>query len=312
MGATSLKRILVTGGAGFIGSHAVALLCDQGYHVTVIDNLSFGFRRNVDPRAEFVQGSIGDEKIVSQLLGGVDAVIHLAASSIIQFSYQNPQEYFQNNFMCGIVLLESMRKRGVKKIIYSSTAAVYGEPKRIPIKESDPLHPITIYGASKLAFEYALQAYYSSFGIENVSLRYFNAYGERDDQQPATRAVPVWINAMLDNQPIPLYWNGKQKRDYVYAGDIAQAHIDVLALPGTHVFNIGSGTPIIMKHLVKILEAIHRNPVLIHNAGRREGDPNNLVADIRAIRRAVGWQPVTPLEIGLRRTYEYLKSQREI
>lgn len=306
---TSLKsNIVVTGGAGFIGSHVTKKLCNAGYRVTVIDDLSFGYFRHVDPRARFIKGSIGDWKCLLSALNGASAVIHLAASSIISLSYEQPIEYYKNNVTAGIMLLEAMRKNGVKKIIYSSTAAVYGEPKRIPIKETDPLNPKTIYGSSKLAFEHALLSYYHSFGIESVSLRYFNAYGERDDQKPATRAVPIWIRALIHNEQIPLYWRGKQFRDYVYAGDIAQAHIDVLPLKGLHTFNIGSGKGVLMKDMISVLEKIIGKAAKIAYCGNRPGDPEKLVADISQIKKTVGWRPMISLEAGLARTYEYYAS----
>src|SRR3989344_978370 len=206
------KKILVTGGAGFIGSNTVKLLCDLNYKVTVLDDLSWGYKFLIDKRAEFINASLGNYPAVLEALKGVDAVIHFAASSIIKYSLTDPVGYVNNNINNGINLLEAMKARKVKKIIFSSSASVYGEPTRIPIKEDDPKEPMQMYGASKLALENILSAYYHSFGVESVALRYFNAYGPGDHQQPATRAVPVWINLALKNKAIPLYWQGKQIR----------------------------------------------------------------------------------------------------
>ena len=304
-------KIFVSGGAGFIGSHVTELFCNEGHEVIVFDNLSFGYREFVDKRAKFINGSLADKALLEKNLAGVDAVIHLAASSIISRSFRNPIEYIQNNVLYAANLLEAMRKNGVKKIINSSSASVYGEPVRVPIKESDLKRPVTIYGSTKLAFEEILGSYYYSFGIESVSLRYFNAYGPRDAQQPATRAVPIWFKAILQNQGIPLYWEGKQLRDYVYAGDIAQAHLDVLNLKGLHIYNIGSGKGILMKDLLKQIENAAGKKANVVQKGKREGDPMKLLADTSLIKKEVGWVPKVRLEDGLQKTYEYYKLNRK-
>lgn len=301
------KKIVVTGGGGFIGSHVVRLLCDKGFDVWVVDDLSFGFEKFIDKRARFVKERIQNEKPMDKVLPEALAVIHLAASSIIKFSYKHPLEYFQNNFIDGIKLLEAMRKNKVKKIIFSSTASVYGIPKRIPVLEKDGKNPLNSYGSSKLAFEYALESYFHSFGIESVSLRYFNAYGPNDEQKPATRAVPIWTRALLKNQPIPLYWKGKQKRDYVYVEDIANAHLLALKLSGLHFINIGSGEGIVMKEILKLLEKLTERKAKTSDKGQRLGDPANLVADISLAKKILKWSPKTKLEEGLKKTIEYYK-----
>lgn len=298
-------NILVTGGAGFIGSNVTELLCDIGHEVTVIDDLSFGYKKFVDKRAQFVEGSLQDENLLKKILKGKHAVIHLAASSIIKFSFDNPLGYIENNINNGVKLLEAMRANNVNKIIFSSSASVYGEPKHIPIKEEDSKEPLTIYGSSKLAFEQILCSYYYSFGINSVSLRYFNAYGPRDEQKPATRAVPIWIKAVLEQQAIPLFWNGRQKRDYVYVKDIAQAHVDVLGLEGLHYFNIGSGSGVIMLDIIKTLERVSNTKIKIKNLGKRSGDPKQLIADISKIKKTVNWEPKVSLEKGLEKTFRY-------
>ncbi|MBI2028413.1 MAG: NAD-dependent epimerase/dehydratase family protein [Candidatus Levybacteria bacterium] len=302
------KTVLVTGGAGFIGSWVTEELCNLGRSVRVIDNLSFGFRKFVDKRAEFINGSIGDRKLIEDVLDGVDTVMHLAASSIIKFSFNKPEEYFENNITNALVLLEAMRKKGVNKIVNSSSAAIYGEPVSIPIEEADPKEPITPYGASKLSFENILSSYYHSFGIESVSLRYFNAYGPRDEQQPTTRAVPIWIRQILKGKPVSLYWKGKQVRDYVFVKDIARAHTAVLPLRGFRVYNIGSGDGVLMTDILQSLSKISEKKIVIQDMGERKGDPKKLVADISRIRRDVGWIAKTDLVSGLRETYEYYES----
>lgn len=301
-------KIVITGGAGFIGSHVARLFCDRGYNVFVVDDLSFGFEKFVDPRATFIKSRIQDQNILDKVLEDAQAVIHLAASSIIKFSFENPFAYVENNIAGGVKLLESMRRKGVKKIVFSSSASVYGSAKKIPISEDSKNHPETLYGATKLSFEYILESYYHSFGIDSVSLRYFNAYGPYDEQIPATRAVPIWIRAILTGKPAPLYWEGKQERDYVYVEDVAQAHMKALDLAGVHVINIGSGRGIKMKKLLEEIEKVVGVKAKIDNRGERLGDPLKLVADISRAREILQWIPKTNLTEGLQKTIDYYRS----
>lgn len=300
-----IKTIAVTGGAGFIGSHVTELLCDAGFSVVVIDDLSTGYRKFVDKRSTFMNVSLDDSRRLVKALSNVDAVMHLAASSIISESYAHPEHFFENNVMNGIRLLEAMKVNNIKKIIYSSTSSVYGEPATVPITEDvcpNPPHP---YAASKLAFEHVLQSYYHAYGIESVTLRYYNVYGPRDEQKPATRAVPMWIQAILKGEPVPWYWQGRQTRDYVYVRDVARAHRMVLPLKGIHCFNIGSGTGIVMKDVLKTLETIVGKKLATTDLGERKGDYHRSFADITKINKIVGWKPTVTLTQGLTETYAY-------
>ncbi len=304
-------RLFITGGAGFIGSHVVQRALAAGHAVTVFDNLSHGYRALVDPRADFVAGELGDRAAVATALAGHDAVIHLAATSIIQQTIADPAATYENNLTNGIHLLEAMRQTGVMKLINSSTAAVYGEPERVPVHETDRKHPITPYGASKYAFEIALGAYHACYGLESVSLRYFNAYGPRDEQQPRSRAVPKWIAASLHNHPIEVYWKGRQYRDYVYVGDIAEAHLRVLPLAGCHAFNVGTAQGVYMADVLQTIGQLTGMPPIIHDKGDRPGDPARLVADTSRLLQATGWHPQTPLLEGLSRTVAYYRRSIE-
>ncbi|MES2437242.1 MAG: NAD-dependent epimerase/dehydratase family protein [Patescibacteria group bacterium] len=303
------KTILVTGGAGFIGSNTVNLLCDQGHAVRVIDDLSFGYEEFLDPRATFFKGSLANNDVLDKALSGVDVVMHFAASSIIKFSIDNPLTYIENNIVNSTKLLEGMRRNNVKKIVFSSSASVYGEPLEIPITESHQKKPLQPYGASKMAFEDILSGYHHSFGIESVSLRFFNVYGPRDEQQPATRAVPLWIKAILRNEPVGVYWNGDQLRDYIFVRDVAQAHSDVMNLPGCNAFNIGSGSGIIMRDLLEEIVKLTGSTSEIKDLGERLGDPAKLVADTSAIHKAVGWKPKVSLTEGLQEAIAFYKSR---
>jgi len=304
------RKIVVTGGAGFVGSHVVKLLCDRGYAVVVVDDLSLGFRKFVDPRAKLIIGSVGNGTLMKKVLKDAICVVHMAASSIIKFSFEDPAGYFRNNVTNGIVLLDAMRARKVPQIIFSSTAAVYGMPLRKKVKETDETNPINPYGASKLAFENALKAYYHAFGIESVSFRYFNCYGPHDEQKPASRAVPMWIEAILSNKVIPIYWNGRQKRDYVFVEDIARAHMAAIGKRGCYTYNLGNGRGVIMSDILKKLRKISGKKLVIKNIGKRPGDPPVLVADISKVKKELGWKPTVGLEEGLKKTFEYYKTRK--
>lgn len=303
------RHVLVTGGAGFIGSHVVELLCDREFVVTVIDDLRFGYRRFIDKRARFICAPLEKAGVLKDALSGVDTVIHLAGSSIIQYSYERPEEYFQNNVTNGIILLETMRNMNVKRIVFSSTSSVYGEPTKNPVPEDAPVHPLHPYAASKLAFEHALTAYYHAFGMESVILRYYNAYGPRDEQLPRTRAIPMWIDAVLKGRPVPWYWRGSQMRDYINVRDIAEAHLAVLATRGHRCYNVGSGKGMLMKDVLATLEAVVGKRLETVDLGERKGDPMVSYADIGRIKKEVGWYPKTSLVKGLTETLAYYRSQ---
>jgi UDP-glucose 4-epimerase len=221
-------------------------------------------------------------------------------------------EYVRNNVLNGARLLEAMRRARVRHIVFSSSASVYGEPQRIPVPEDDPKRPLHIYGASKLAFEDLLQGYHHAFGINSVSLRYFNAYGPGDLQEPVTRAVPRWIRAALTDEPIVLYWQGRQYRDYVFVDDVARAHLRVLGREGLHAYNIGTGGGILMRDVLGALEEVLERPLPLVGGEERAGDPMRLVADISRIRREVGWQPETELREGLLRTVRFYEGHRHL
>ena len=236
--------------------------------------------------------------------------MHFAASSIIARSLTHPMEYVVNNVVAGTALLEAMRTTGVGRVVFSSSASVYGEPSQVPVPEDEPKHPLQMYGATKLAFEQVLEAYHHSFGFSAVCLRYFNAYGPGDLQQPVTRAVPRWIQAALTDRPLTMFWKGEQYRDYVFVDDIARAHLDVLGLDGFHVFNIGSGSGILMRDVVTHLEGIVGRTLNVRDAGERPGDPMRLVADVRRIRHAAGWEARTPLREGLEQAVDFYERHR--
>jgi UDP-glucose 4-epimerase len=300
------KQVLVTGAGGFIGSHLVRLLCDRGYRVFALDDLSTGYRERIDDRAAFAEGSCGDRNLLAKLLQGVHTVFHLAASSTVTNSLVNPKSYFDNNFMQSITLLEAMRVAGTKNIVYASTAASYDGTKRKPISESDSLGPINPYGASKLAVEHALSAYSHAFGISAVALRFFNVYGPEDEQPNTPRAIPMWVRAALAREPVPYYWKGRQKRDYIFVEDVARAMLlAAKAREGFQVYNIGSGKGMWMIDILKTIERLLGYTLTLKDMGERPGDPKYAIADTRKIRSELGWKPSVPLREGLQRTIRF-------
>lgn len=303
-------KIFVTGGAGFIGSHLVRALCDKEYEVCVFDNLSKGKREFVDPRAKFIQGDTEDVSLLEKSLLGFDVVIHAASFIEVPESFRNPAKFFENNVGGGVATLEAMRMVGVSKLIFSSTAAIYKSQEKL-LKEEDPKEPEDPYGATKLAFEGFLSAYYHSYGLESISLRYFNAYGPGEHHQPETHAIPNFIAAVLQNEEVPLYWQGKQVRDYIYIDDLVDAHIKSLALSGYHAINLGTAKGTKTIELLRLIEKITEKKARMKDLGERKGDATFRVASYQLAKKVLSWEPKTDLEEGLRQTIAYFaKSQK--
>ena len=301
-------NVLVTGGAGFIGSHVVRFLLEDGYQVKVVDNLSRGNKESVDSRAELIVADINNSKKVKEALKGVDAVIHMAGLIVVPESVKDPIKYCENNVIGEVSLIESMRKAGVKKIIFSSSACVYGTPDKLPIKEDAPVRPDNPYGASKASIETFLQTYNVIHGFDSIILRYFNPYGPGEEHVPETHAIPNFIKATLAKKPIPLYWQGEQIRDFIYIEDLARAHIDVLDQKGYQVFNIGTEKGIKVKDVISEIFKIVGYEVPIKDLGERLGDVHANFASSEKLKKAVGWRPKVELKDGLKRTVDYYES----
>ena len=298
-------NILITGGTGFIGSHVVRLLLDDGHKVTILDNLVSSSKDSVDPKANLIIGDIADTKKSMEALKGIDAVIHMAGLIIGPESVEDPIKYVKNNVIGTVSLLESMRKAKVKKIIFSSSACVYGTPEKLPIKENAPVHPDNPYGASKASIETYLQTYNAVFGFDSVVLRYFNPYGPGENHQPETHAIPNFIKAVLLKRRVPLYWKGEQIRDFIYIDDLAQAHIDVLNLSGHQIFNVGTETGVKVKDVIDEIFKIVGFRVGVDDLGKRPGDVAANYASSEKLRKAVGWHSKVSLSEGLKKTIDY-------
>ena len=303
-------KVLVTGGAGFIGSHVTRVLLEQSHHVTVLDNLSRGRRELVPESAAFVHADLADEDATASALRGHDAVIHLAGFLEVAVSVERPVAYAENNVVNSVRLLEAMRRAGVGKIVFSSSATVYGVPKRLPLREDDPVGmQANPYGATKVAVETFLGVYHQLYGFDCVSLRYFNPYGPNELCEPETHAVPNIVRATLERRAIPLYWKGEQLRDYIYVEDLARAHIQPLKVSGYEVFNVGTevGTKVI--DIVETVFDIVGHRVPLDDLGERPGDVTASYASSEKLRARTGWSAEVGLEEGLRRTVEHYRGR---
>lgn len=295
-------KIFIAGGAGFIGSHITKQLLDAGHSVAVYDNLSSGKKELVDSRADFIQGELSDEELLEKSLQGMDAVIDMAAKIEVSESVKDPIGFSKNNIIGSLHLFEAMVKANVKRIVFSSTATVYGTPKSVPILEDAQLNAANPYAATKIAMEAFLQSYHHLHGFDVVVLRYFNPYGSNELHEPETHAIPNFIKAALVGKAIPLYWKGEQVRDFIYVEDLARAHTQVLNLNGYHVFNIGTQTGTKVIDVAKTIEKILDRKLEIQDLGERPGDVPENYASHELFTQTTGWKPQVSLEEGLRKT----------
>lgn len=302
-------KLLVTGGAGYVGSHCVRHMCDAGHRVTVLDNLSQGHRAAVDARAEFVSGDVGDRLTLDKVLGGggFDGVMHFAAHLNVGESVTDPLKYYENNVSKTVSLLSAMRDAGVKRMIFSSTAAVYGEPPGVPITEDMPKAPINPYGHTKLAMEWALNDCAAAWGLGSVSLRYFNASGASadgtigEDHDPETHLIPIVLQAALgQREHVAIFGrdyatpDGTCVRDYVHVDDLATAHrlaLESIREGRAERYNVGTGRGHSVLEVIEAARRVTGRSVPAKDAPRRPGDPPSLYASADKLRTALGWSP---------------------
>ncbi|MFE0460882.1 UDP-glucose 4-epimerase GalE [Kitasatospora sp. NPDC058965] len=301
-----MSKYLVTGGAGYVGSVVGAHLLEAGHQVTVLDDLSTGFAEGVPAGAEFVRGRIQDAAEV--LDSSFDAVLHFAASSQVGESVADPEKYWRNNVAGSLELISAMRKAGVRKLVFSSTAATYGEPEVTPIAETARTSPTNAYGATKLAVDHLITSEAIAHGLAAVSLRYFNvagaygAYGERHD--PESHLIPLVFQAALGQRPhISVFGedyptpDGTCIRDYIHVADLAEAHLLALdaAKPGEHLIcNLGNGSGFSVREVIESVKRVTGREIPVVTAERRPGDPAVLVASAERARRELGWVPKRP------------------
>lgn len=300
--------ILVTGGAGYIGSVAVADLKARGECPVVIDNLVYGHREAIDPDVPFYQGTVGDTDLVGRILDEyeIDACMHFSAYAYVGESVEDPQKYFQNNFVETLNLLAVLMKRGVKKFVFSSTCATYGEPQYTPIDEKHPQSPTNPYGWTKFMIERTLESYDLAYGLKYVALRYFNACGATascgEEHDPETHLIPLvlfaaqgkipHISVFGDDYPTP---DGTAVRDYIHVSDLSQAHLLALdhlrADKPSEFINLGNGSGYSVNEVIETARQITGKEINAVIAPRRAGDPSKLVANAAKAREILGWNP---------------------
>jgi UDP-glucose 4-epimerase len=304
-------NVLLTGGAGFIGSHLVRALAAAGHRPVALDNLVNGHRAAVGD-APFVEADVADRPAIADALRDhdIDAVIHLAAFIEAGESVARPAKYFHNNTVAGMALLEAMREAGVERMVFSSTAAVYGTPDRVPIEEDDRLVPINPYGMSKLCVEYMLRAYARAFEMGFISLRYFNVAGADpageigEDHHPETHLIPLILQVPLGRRAhVRIFGadydtpDGTCIRDFVHVCDLCEAHVLSLAAVeagAVKVYNLGNGQGFSVRRVIEACREVTGHEIPAEPAARRPGDPARLVASSRRAREDLGWQPARP------------------
>ncbi|RLG83915.1 MAG: UDP-glucose 4-epimerase [Thermoprotei archaeon] len=309
--------VFVTGGAGFIGSWTVEKLISKGYRVVVLDNLSYGSIDNLSKVLNdiiFINGDIRDNELLEKLFKEYRfyGVIHLAALISVDEVSQKPYKGYSINVYGTFNLLEMSRKYDVKRFVYASSAAVYGDPQFLPINEDHPLRPKSLYGATKLAGEALVNSYSHNYGLSTISLRYFNVYGPRMKSGPYSGVVYVFIHNIMNNKPLTIYGDGLQTRDFIYVEDVAEANLIALESSVTGSCNIGSGSNISIKDLAyRILRLMGREDLEIVYDEPRRGDIRHSLADISKAIKLLGWKPRTSFEEGLKRTIKYYIVRKE-
>jgi UDP-glucose 4-epimerase len=305
----SKKKIVITGGAGFIGSHIAEYWSNQNAEVIVLDNLRSGYKKNIESLSNvtFINGSITDKKLVDQLLRGTDYVHHLAAMISVPESVMNPYECVEINIIGLLNILEAAKKHNVKKIVHSSSAAVYGDNPESPKYTDMKPQPKSPYGITKLDGEYYLQMYTESFGLNTTSLRYFNVFGPRQDPKSQyAAAIPIFVASALKNEDIVIYGDGEQTRDFVYVKDVVQAN--VLAVTNeslSGVFNVGNGYSISINKLVEMVLSLTKSSSKIIYKEVRPGDIKHSLASIDETKEKLSFSPKFDLLEGLDETIKY-------
>lgn len=318
-------RVLVTGGAGYIGSVVTAQLLKQGFDVVVFDNLSNGHRAALPSGAKLVVAETSNRAALDQVFRSqpIDAVMHFAASIEAGESMQVPEKYFRNNTANSLTLLEAIVEHKIPRLVFSSTAALFGTPDRVPIEETDALHPTNAYGESKLLVEQMLAWFHRIHGLRYASLRYFNAAGaageQGEDHQPESHLIPLILQVALGKREhIAIYGtdyptpDGTCLRDYVHVSDLASAHLLVLEALRQNdklIFNLGNGRGFSVREVIEVVRRVTGHPIPVREVARRTGDPAILVASSDKIKRELHWEPqFSSLEAIVRSAWEWRRA----
>lgn len=302
-----MARVLVTGGAGFIGSHLVEALVSKNHQVTVLDNLSSGKKSNLDSvknKIKFIKGDISNSALLKKACAKQDCVFHLAAIASVPYSIQHPLDTHEVNTTGTLKVLLAARDAKVKRFVYSSSAAVYGDEPSLPKREASPLKPQTPYALTKLAGEQYTLMFHKLYGMETIALRYFNVFGPRQDpKSPYSGVITKFISALKAKQQPTIYGDGMQTRDFVFVSDVVQANINAMTAPAAgKVFNIATGIQVSVKEMLAHLSEILKSKVSPKYAPRQPGDILHSVADISEAKKSLHFSPIVTFHEGLEKT----------
>jgi len=306
-------KVLVTGGAGFIGSNLVKLLLQKDFEVKVLDNLSTGFKKNIEKLdVEFIQGDIRDITLVENITRGVENIFHLAASIGNVKSLKYPREDSEINVVGTVNILEAARKNAVKRIVYSSSAAIFGELLTMPIGEDHPQNPDSPYGVSKLAGEKNVLCFGKLYDMTVVCLRYFNVYGIHQRYDAYGNVIPIFAHRLLTHKPLIIYGDGEQTRDFVNVGDVAMAnYLAATTERKSEVYNVGCGNNITVNKLAEYMQKSFNVSTCIEYFPPRKGEVRHCRADISKLREELGFNPDPDIRRGLREYFEWFKQENK-
>ncbi len=306
----SKKKILVTGGAGFIGSHLVERLLAHGFLVRILDDFSTGKSANLPQNQaglEIVEGDVADSQVVDQAVQGVGAIVHLAAVASVQASVEDPAGTHASNFMGTLNLLEACRRHQVRRFLFASSAAVYGNGAPLPISETAPVQPLTPYASDKLASEHYLDFYGREYGLEPGIFRFFNVFGPRQDpSSPYSGVISIFVNRALSQQPLTVFGDGHQSRDFIYVTDLVAVLFKALTAQtlASGPVNVGTGTQTSLLELIAQLRALVGRPIAVTHQPARQGDVKHSLADISLLRERFSFQQEVSFAQGLQQLVE--------
>jgi UDP-glucose 4-epimerase len=305
-------KAVVTGGAGFIGSNIVALLVHKGHEVVVLDNLLSGYRENLDPfpQVRFIEGDVRDAATVAGCAAGAEVIFHLAASVGNTRSIEHPIDDAEINVLGTLRVLEAARHAGVRKVVFSSSAGIFGELKTLPIREDHPVEPDSPYGATKLGAEKLCLAYAKLYPLEAICLRYFNVYGINQRYDAYGNVIPIFAHRMLHNEPVIIFGDGEQTRDFVNVRDVVMAnYLAGMSRGVSGPFNIASGTRITINRLVELMIQASGIQPRVEHGPPRKGDVRHSLAETTPANKAFGYEPQVSLEAGLKEYMDWAKKE---
>ena len=310
-----MKQVLITGGAGFIGSHTADVLLNQGFAVRVLDNLSSGKRANLnasalaDGRLSFIDGDVRDAAVVDAAVTGVDAVLHLAAQVSVPRSVADPVESSTHNIAGFLNVLDAVRRHKIPRMVYASSAAVYGIPEALPLTEANTAKPLSPYGLEKLINDQYAALYRELYGVSSVGMRYFNVYGPRQDpKSPYAGVISKFADGLEGASPLRVFGDGSQTRDFIYVGDVARANALALQSDVTGVLNVGTGTSVTLLDLIDAMKEAFGKPAEVRHEPPATGDIAHSATNPARLKQTLGWQPATTFVQGLRALAESLRN----